>query len=104
MRRFFFILVVLAGLSINISAAEPVRLIFDTDMGNDIDDALALAVIHALESRGEVKLLAVTITKDNPWSAPFVDLVNHFYGRGRIPIGMVKGGKTPQDAPYTKLP
>ncbi|MBI4904626.1 MAG: nucleoside hydrolase [Acidobacteria bacterium] len=91
-------------LTLALSAAPPVPLIFDTDMGNDIDDALALAVIHALESRGEAKLLAVTITKDNRWSGPFVDLVNHFYGRGNIPIGMVKNGKTPQDAPYTKVP
>lgn len=80
--------------------AAPVRLIFDTDMGNDIDDALALAVIHALESRGECKLLAVTLTKDNPWSAPFVDIVNHFYGRGSVPIGVVKTGKTPEDSRY----
>ena len=36
-----------------VPAAEPVRLIFDTDIGNDVDDALALAVIHALQSRGE---------------------------------------------------
>jgi inosine-uridine nucleoside N-ribohydrolase len=43
-----------------------VRIVFDTDMGNDIDDAVALAVLHALESRGEAKLLAVTLTKDNP--------------------------------------
>ena len=26
----------------------PVKLIYDTDIGNDVDDALALAVIHAL--------------------------------------------------------
>ena len=32
-------------------AARPV--IFDTDMGNDIDDALALAMLHALSDRGE---------------------------------------------------
>ncbi len=87
-----------------VSSAAPVSLIFDTDMGNDIDDALALAVIHALESRGEAKLLAVTITKDNRWAAPFVDLVNHFYGRGSIPIGVVKSGKTPEDSPYIRVP
>ena len=33
--------------------APPVPLIYDTDIGNDVDDALALGVIHALESRGE---------------------------------------------------
>ena len=81
-----------------------VGLIFDTDMGNDIDDALALGVIHALQSRGECRLLAVTITKDNEFAAPFIDLVNTFYGRGEIPIGVVRNGKTPEDSPYIRVP
>lgn len=85
-------------------AASPVRLIFDTDMGNDIDDALALGVIHALQSRGECELLAVTLSKDNDFAAPFVDLVNTFYRRGDIPIGVVRGGKTPEDSKYIRLP
>jgi len=85
-------------------AGEPVRIVFDTDMGNDVDDALALAMLHAFESRGEAKLLAVTITKDNRWAAPYVDLVNHYYGRGHIPIGMVRGGKTPEDSPMIRVP
>jgi inosine-uridine nucleoside N-ribohydrolase len=83
--------------------AEPVPLIFDTDMGNDIDDALALAVIHALERRGECRLLGVTLTKDNRWAAPFVDVVNTFYGRGEIPIGVVRDGKTPEDEAYIRV-
>jgi len=85
-------------------AAVPVPLIFDTDMGNDVDDALALAVIHALESRGEVKLLAVTITKDNRYAAPYVDLVNTFYGRGDVPIGVVRNGKTPEPNNMIRIP
>lgn len=83
---------------------DRIRLIFDTDMGNDIDDALALGVIHALQSRGECELLAVTLSKDNEFAAPYVDLVNTFYGRGAIPIGVVKGGKTPEDSKYIRLP
>ncbi len=85
-----------------LTAAEPVKIIFDTDMGNDVDDALALAELHAFESRGEAQLLAVTITKDNRWAPVFVDLFNTFYGRPNIPIGMVKGGKTPEDGNYTR--
>jgi inosine-uridine nucleoside N-ribohydrolase len=88
----------------SLSGSEPVRLILDTDMGNDCDDALALGMIHALESRGEVNLLAVTITKDNRQAATFVDLVNHFYGRPDIPIGVVRNGKTTEDAPMLKVP
>lgn len=81
---------------------EPVRLILDTDIGNDVDDALALAMIHALENRDEVRLLAVTITKDNKDAAPFVDLIDTFYGRPEIPIGVVHDGKTPEDSPMLK--
>lgn len=87
-----------------LAGAEPVRVIFDTDMGNDIDDAVALAMLHALESRGESKLLAVTVTKDNPEAAAFVDAMNVFYGRGGIPVGMVRNGKTPEAAPMLHVP
>ena len=85
-------------------AADPVPLIFDTDIGNDVDDALALGVIHALQSRGEARLLAVTITKDNRFAAPFIDLVNAFYKRPDVPIGMVRNGKTPEDAAMIRVP
>src|SRR6476620_12773256 len=84
--------------------AVPVRLIFDTDMGNDVDDAVALAMIHAFESRGEAKLLAVTVTKDNRWAAPFIDAMNTFYCRGDIPIGVVRNGKTPEEANMIRVP
>jgi inosine-uridine nucleoside N-ribohydrolase len=85
-------------------AAEPVRLILDTDIGNDIDDTLALALIHALQNRAEVRLLAVTITKDNRYAAPFVDLVNTFYGRPDIPIGVVHKGKTRDNSAMLEIP
>ena len=81
-------------------AAEPVKIIFDTDIGNDIDDTMAMAVIHALQNRNECELLAVTITKDNPYAAPMVGIVNTFYGRPDIPLGIVKGGVTKEDGRY----
>lgn len=85
------------------SAQTPV--LFDTDMGNDIDDALALALLHSLETRGECKIIGVTITKDNPWAAPYIDAVNTYYGRPSIPIGMVKGSHvTPADSPMIHIP
>src|SRR3954469_14380501 len=84
-------------------AKRPIPLIFDTDIGNDIDDALALGMIHALMSRGECRLLAVTVTKDESMSAPFVDVVNTFYGRGDIPVGVVNSGPTPDPSKYTPL-
>jgi purine nucleosidase len=84
--------------------AAPVGVIFDTDMGNDVDDAVALAILHALESRGEARILAVTITKDHPEAAVYVDLVNTFYSRGEIPIGVVKRGMTPEPSKMLHAP
>jgi inosine-uridine nucleoside N-ribohydrolase len=84
------------------TAATPLHVIFDTDMGNDVDDALALAMLHAFASRGEVKLLAVTVSKDNPWAAEYVRMVNEYYGRPTIPVGIVHDGKTPEDGLYVR--
>jgi inosine-uridine nucleoside N-ribohydrolase len=89
--------VVVASLLIGLTfsaTAGTVPLIFDTDMGNDVDDALALGLIHAFQRRGDCRLIAVTLSKDHRYAAPFVDLVNTFYGCGEIPIGVVRGGVT----------
>ncbi len=75
-------------------AARPV--IFDTDMGNDIDDALALAMLHSLTDRGECNLIGVTLTNANPAAVPYIRMVNRFYGRPDLPVGAaiqnLKGG------------
>lgn len=84
-------------------ARQPVQLIFDTDIGNDCDDVLALGMIHALQSRGECELLAVTITKDHELAAAFTDCVNTFYGRGEIPIGVCRSGVTPPAGRFNVL-
>lgn len=85
------------------SQAAPVSLIFDTDIGNDVDDVLALGMIHNLEKRGACKLLAVTITKDDPKAAAFTDAVNTFYGRGDVPIGVVRNGVNNGEGRFLKL-
>ncbi len=94
---------ILAGMILSASLAfaqQPIPVIFDTDMGNDIDDALALSMLHSLESRKESKLLAVTLTKDNPKAVPFIEIINNFYGRKNIPIGMIRDGKTKEDSKF----
>lgn len=72
----------------------PVSVIFDTDMWSDIDDSMALAMVHALQDRAEITVLAVTVAMDDKWCAPYVDLLNTFYGYPGIPIGVVKNGLT----------
>jgi len=91
MRRILLLALLLANLCF---AARPV--IFDTDMGNDIDDALALAMLHALTDRAECQLIGVTLTNANPAAVPYVRMINRFYGRPDLPVGAaiesLKGG------------
>jgi inosine-uridine nucleoside N-ribohydrolase len=71
---------------------SPVNVIFDTDMWSDIDDALALAMLHALQDRHEINLIAVTVSTDIKWCASYVDLVDTFYGHSQVPVGLVSNG------------
>jgi inosine-uridine nucleoside N-ribohydrolase len=84
-------------------SAAPVKLIFDTDMGNDVDDMMALAMIHNLQKRGACELLAVTITKDHPQAAAFVDAVNTLYGYPDTPIGVVRDGAAKEAGKFNLL-
>jgi hypothetical protein len=85
------------------AGAAPVKVIFDTDVGNDVDDVLALSVLHALQSRGECELLAVTITKPDELAGPFVDAMNTFYHRPGIPIGFTQAGLKNQPSKFLPL-
>jgi len=76
--------------AVSLSAAEPVRLIFDTDITGDVDDVLALAMCHTLSDRGACEFIGVTISKDNPRTASFVDAQNSWYGRPDLPVGVTR--------------
>ena len=68
---------------------NPVRIIFDTDMGNDIDDAMALDMLHKYQDMGKVDLMAVMLNKEGYEAAAYVRLMNEFYGYPEIPIGII---------------
>ena len=85
----------LGALLLSVAAqAEPVSVIFDTDMASDCDDAGALAVLHALADLGEAEILAVVTNRKCPGnaSAAATDAINTWYGRPDIPIGTDKDG------------
>ena len=79
------------------ATVRPLPVVFDTDIGNDVDDCLALAILHNFTSRGDVRLAAVTITKDNPWAPRLASAIDRFYGHANVPIGVVSNGKTKDD-------
>lgn len=88
---------------VGVVSAKPVEFVFDTDIGNDVDDVLALGMIHSLEGRGHCRLQAVTVTKDHTDAAAFADAVNTFYGRPDMPVAVVRDGATRNQGRFNKL-
>ncbi len=70
--------------------AETPKILFDTDITGDVDDVLALAMCHTLADRGACELIGVTVSKNHPLTASFVDAQNTFYGRPDLPIGVTR--------------
>lgn len=66
---------------------DPVRIILDTDLGIDVDDAGALAVLHALADKGEARILATVANVNDPHAPGALDAINTYYGRPNIPVG-----------------
>jgi hypothetical protein len=87
-----------------IPGATPVRIIFDTDIGGDVDDAGALAVLHALADRGEAEILGVLISSKNEWAGPCVEAINTWYGRPDLPIGYQRGYQHGYPNPLDEAP
>ena len=66
---------------------QPKKIIFDTDIGGDCDDAGALALLHRLCDLGEAELLATTHCFATPYVAGCMDAINTYYGR-QVPVGV----------------
>lgn len=86
--------------------AEPVPMavIFDTDMGNDVDDALALDMLYKYVDAGMVDLLAIPVNKEGLAAPEFMDVMGTWYGYPDIPVGIIRDGADCGDdsASYTR--
>lgn len=95
MTRNLFIALSVAFLSF-VSCANasdtPVKVIFETDMGNDIDDAIALDMLYKYMDEGIVDLLAIGVNKEGFGPVEYVDMMNTWYGYPNIPIGKITDG------------
>jgi len=69
------------------ASREPVKVIFDTDLHTDCDDAGALAVLHVLADAGEAQVVATIHSAPAQWGPACLDAVNTYYGRGGVPVG-----------------
>jgi hypothetical protein len=76
-------------------------IVFDADLGNTIDDALALAMLFGFQGKNESRVLSVSTTKSCLDAAVFADVLVRFYTgepgpfAPAIPIGLSLSGKMP---------
>ena len=95
MRRIVFLAVLLcAAVSCadRSEAPAPMAVIFDTDMGNDIDDALALDMLYKYADEGRIDLLAIPVNKEGLAAPEFLDVMGTWYGYPDVPVGIIRDG------------
>src|SRR5579883_1901421 len=79
--------------------------IFDSDLGESIDSALALAMLFGFQGKNEARVLSISSSKPNLKSAGFGDVLARFYNGEPGPffpplaIGMAEKGPAPEDTP-----
>ncbi|QHI69790.1 nucleoside hydrolase [Tichowtungia aerotolerans] len=78
------------------------NIIFDTDMGNDVDDALAQVLLHSFVQDGTAEICAMIVNKGCRPAPAFVDLLNRFCGRDDIEIGWCADGPTPEEGLFLR--
>lgn len=88
----------------DITSGQNIRanIIFDTDIGNDIDDAEALCLLNRYVDLGMINFLGVCLNKEGEKTAKFVDVINTFYGRAdKIPVGRARNNGPDGNNPET---
>lgn len=82
--------------------SDRLYVIFETDIGNDIDDALALDMLYKYMDQGKIELCAVMTNKCAPSVGEYMDIMNTWYGYPDIPVGIVRNGADDPWGHYAK--
>ena len=74
-------------------AADVPRMILDSDMSSDWDDAGDMALLHGLALAGDLEILATVASSTNLGTAQGMDAINTWYGydgvaKPKIPVGV----------------
>src|SRR5213596_936459 len=70
--------------------ANPVAIIFDSDMGPDYDDVGAITMLHAFADSGYVKILATVASTKYEGVAAIFNVFNTYFNRPGLLIGVPK--------------
>ena len=77
MKRFILLIALLSTI-IGVQA-ERMNIIFETDMGNDVDDALAIDMLYKYNRQGRINLMAIMLNKEGEFPPKYIDLLNTRY-------------------------
>ena len=93
---------------------QPVGIIFDSGIGSNVDEVLALALLYGFEGKREARVVSLSVSKPNLKSAALCEAIGRFYGGtasgafgavGRtLPVGLAENGKLPEDTPMLTVP
>ncbi|MBQ8341713.1 MAG: nucleoside hydrolase [Clostridia bacterium] len=75
------------------------KIIYDTDMDTDCDDAGGLALLLEYVKAGKAELLGVVADVPSPYAAPCCDYFCRYYGV-EVPVGTVYAAKADEDPAY----
>ena len=103
-KKDLLLFVLVSGIAFLICCAAPheklpVPVIFDTDIAPDYDDVGALAMLHALADNGEAEILATMSSNAFPTTVPVLSVINTYFNRPGLPVGVVKTGTPSYDCP-----
>ena len=77
------------------------NVILDTDIGNDIDDVLALTMLYNYHKEKRINLIGITINKANQKTIPYISILNSWHGFKHLPVGFIgSNGPTKEEGNY----
>lgn len=76
---------------VGIINAQPLSVIFDSDMGPDYDDVGAITLLHAFADDGKANILATIASTKYDNVAAVLNVFNTYFKRPNLPIGVPKG-------------
>lgn len=71
---------------------DALNVILDTDLGNDIDDIIAMDLLYKYQDMGKVNFLGVMLNKEGRYAHRYADILNTWYGYPDTPIGIITDG------------
>ena len=79
------------------------QIIFDTDLGSDCDDVMALAYLGYAERNLNAEVIAVTHCLKTKYGVPAINSFYRFFNMNKKPVGYMQGGADLTDQYAEKL-